>query len=161
VITVAFALLGAAAYGVSDFLGGIVGRRASSWAVAATGGLGGAVASAVVALLTPGHPGAGDLAWGAAAGRDRDAEGAAHLEGRQDLVAVAGSHDRPRLDPVERGVAGVRRQRGPTQQHVPHPGGTQRPRDLGHSHHRRPPDEHRTTRPDHPIVPGDRGAVAL
>jgi drug/metabolite transporter (DMT)-like permease len=68
VIAIAFALVGAAGYGVSDFVGGIVGRRASSWAVAAAGGLGGAVASAVVALLSPGHPGAGDRAWGVAAG---------------------------------------------------------------------------------------------
>ena len=37
-IAVLLALLGAAAYGVSDFLGGIFGKRASPWAVAATGG---------------------------------------------------------------------------------------------------------------------------
>ena len=32
-IAVLLALLGAAAYGVSDFLGGIFGKRASPWAV--------------------------------------------------------------------------------------------------------------------------------
>lgn len=67
-IAVLLALLGAAAYGVSDFIGGIFGKRASPWAVAATGGLGGAAAVLVLALLDPGDPTATDLAWGAAAG---------------------------------------------------------------------------------------------
>lgn len=66
--TVLLALLGAAAYGVSDFIGGLFGKRASAWAVAATGGLGGAAAALVLALLNPGDPSAVDLAWGAAAG---------------------------------------------------------------------------------------------
>jgi drug/metabolite transporter (DMT)-like permease len=68
VITVLLALLGAASYGVSDFIGGMFGKRASAWAVAATGGVGGAVASLILALLNSGDPTAGDLAWGAAAG---------------------------------------------------------------------------------------------
>jgi drug/metabolite transporter (DMT)-like permease len=68
VIAVLLALLGAASYGVSDFIGGIFGKRASPWAVAATGGIGGAVAATVLALLNPGDPTAIDLAWGAAAG---------------------------------------------------------------------------------------------
>jgi drug/metabolite transporter (DMT)-like permease len=68
VITVLLALSGAAAYGVSDFVGGVVGKRASPWAVAAAGALGGAAAVTVLAILDPGHSGAADLAWGAAAG---------------------------------------------------------------------------------------------
>jgi drug/metabolite transporter (DMT)-like permease len=68
VIAVLLALLGAASYGVSDFIGGIFGKRASAWAVAATGGLGGAIAATVLALLNPGNPTPADLAWGAAAG---------------------------------------------------------------------------------------------
>jgi drug/metabolite transporter (DMT)-like permease len=68
VIAVLLALLGAASYGVSDFLGGIVGKRASAWAVAAAGGVGGAVASTVLAVLHPGDPAPADLVWGALAG---------------------------------------------------------------------------------------------
>jgi drug/metabolite transporter (DMT)-like permease len=68
VITVLLALLGAASYGVSDFIGGMFGKRASAWAVAATGGVGGAITSLVLALVNPGDPAFADLAWGAAAG---------------------------------------------------------------------------------------------
>lgn len=67
-IAIILALSGAAAYGVSDFFGGLVGKRASPWAVAAAGGLGGAVASVALTVLDPGHPVAIDLAWGAVAG---------------------------------------------------------------------------------------------
>lgn len=67
-IAVLLALLGAASYGVSDFIGGIFGKRASAWAVAAAGGVGGAAAALVLAVLNPGDPAAADLAWGAAAG---------------------------------------------------------------------------------------------
>lgn len=67
-IAVLLALLGAASYGVSDFIGGIVGKRASPWAVAAAGGLGGAAASTVLALVHPGDPATADFAWAAAAG---------------------------------------------------------------------------------------------
>jgi drug/metabolite transporter (DMT)-like permease len=68
VIAVLLALLGAASYGVSDFVGGLFGKRASAWAVAAAGGVGGAVASALLASLDPGRPTSADLLWGAAAG---------------------------------------------------------------------------------------------
>jgi drug/metabolite transporter (DMT)-like permease len=68
VIAVLLALLGAAAYGVSDFIGGIFGKRASPWAVAATGGVGGAAVALTLTLADPGSPSGIDLAWGAAAG---------------------------------------------------------------------------------------------
>lgn len=67
-IAVLLALLGAAAYGISDFIGGIFGKRASPWAVAATGGVGGAVVALALTLADPGSPTGVDLAWGAAAG---------------------------------------------------------------------------------------------
>jgi drug/metabolite transporter (DMT)-like permease len=67
-IAVLLALLGAAAYGVSDFLGGIFGKRASPWAVAATGGVGGAAVALLLTVADPGSPTGADLAWGAAAG---------------------------------------------------------------------------------------------
>ncbi len=67
-IAVLLALLGAASYGVSDFVGGIAGKRASPWAVAAAGGVGGAAASTVLAAVHPGDPALTDLMWGALAG---------------------------------------------------------------------------------------------
>jgi drug/metabolite transporter (DMT)-like permease len=68
VIAVVLALLGAASYGISDFIGGLFGKRASAWAVAATGGVGGGLLTAVLAVADPGNPAFADLAWGAAAG---------------------------------------------------------------------------------------------
>jgi drug/metabolite transporter (DMT)-like permease len=66
---VALALFGAVAYGISDFVGGLAGKRASPWAVAAAGGLGGALTTSMLALLVPATgPIAPALAWGAAAG---------------------------------------------------------------------------------------------
>ena len=67
-IAVLLALLGAAAYGVSDFIGGIFGKRASPWAVAATGGVGGAGVALLLTVADPGSPTGADLTWGAAAG---------------------------------------------------------------------------------------------
>lgn len=67
-IAVLLALTSAVSYGVSDFVGGVTGQRASPWAVAAAGALGGAASVTVLALLTPGHPNGAALAWGAAAG---------------------------------------------------------------------------------------------
>jgi drug/metabolite transporter (DMT)-like permease len=68
VIAVLLALLGAAGYGVSDFVGGIAGKRASPWAVATAGALGGLTTATVLSLVHGGDPAAADLAWGAAAG---------------------------------------------------------------------------------------------
>jgi drug/metabolite transporter (DMT)-like permease len=68
VIAALLALLGAASYGVSDFVGGIIGKRADPWAVAAAGAVGGAASTTVLALLDPGGPTRVDLAWGALAG---------------------------------------------------------------------------------------------
>jgi hypothetical protein len=56
VTAVFLALLGAASYGVSDFIGGIFGKRTSAWAVAAAGGVGGAGSALVLALANPGGP---------------------------------------------------------------------------------------------------------
>jgi drug/metabolite transporter (DMT)-like permease len=68
VIAVLLALFGALSYGVSDFVGGIAGKRASPWAVAAAGGVGGAASAVVLATLHPGDAWSTGLAWGAAAG---------------------------------------------------------------------------------------------
>jgi drug/metabolite transporter (DMT)-like permease len=68
VIAVLLALFGAVSYGVSDFVGGIAGKRASPWAVATAGSLGGLTTATVLSLVHRGDPAAADLAWGAAAG---------------------------------------------------------------------------------------------
>jgi drug/metabolite transporter (DMT)-like permease len=66
--TVLLSMAAALAYGLSDFVGGVVSRRTSVWPVALTSCLGAALATVVLALLRPGDPGLADLAWGALAG---------------------------------------------------------------------------------------------
>ena len=57
--------LGAAlAYGLSDFIGGVVSRRTSVWPVAFTACLGAALGTLVLALVVPGDPSGTDYAWG-------------------------------------------------------------------------------------------------
>jgi drug/metabolite transporter (DMT)-like permease len=90
-IAVVLALFGAASYGVSDFIGGLAGRRAGPWAVAAAGSLGGALSATVLAVVAAGDPGPSSLAWGAAAGIGNGA-GTAFLyrglsSGRMGVVA--------------------------------------------------------------------------
>jgi drug/metabolite transporter (DMT)-like permease len=67
-VTVVFALAASLAYGLSDFVGGIVSRRVSPWAVAAVGTAVATVCTAAVAAVAGGSPSAGHLAWGMAAG---------------------------------------------------------------------------------------------
>ncbi len=67
-IAVALALLGAVAYGVSDFIGGLASRRTTVWPVAILSCTGSFVGAAVLALLVPGDPTATQLWWGALAG---------------------------------------------------------------------------------------------
>jgi drug/metabolite transporter (DMT)-like permease len=68
-VTTAILALGAAlAYGLSDFLGGVVSRRTSVWPVALTACAGAAVGTLVLALTIPGDPTRADLAWGLLAG---------------------------------------------------------------------------------------------
>jgi uncharacterized membrane protein len=68
VIAVALALLGAIAYGVSDFIGGLASRRTSVWPVAILSCSGSFAGATVLALLVPGDPTASQLWWGALAG---------------------------------------------------------------------------------------------
>lgn len=61
--------LGAAlGYGLSDFLGGLLSRRASPWAIALLAQVAGAAAVAAAALTVAADLTATDLAWGAASG---------------------------------------------------------------------------------------------
>ena len=55
--TVLLSLGAALAYGLSDFLGGVVSRRTSLWPVALTACLGAALGTLVLAVLRPGDPG--------------------------------------------------------------------------------------------------------
>jgi drug/metabolite transporter (DMT)-like permease len=61
-------LCSAVAYGLSDFTGGILTRRASAWAVAATSQAAATLLALWLWIATEGEPDATDLLWGALAG---------------------------------------------------------------------------------------------
>jgi len=65
---VLLALGAALAYGASDFLGGLLSRRASPWLVAAGAQVASFVALLVVAMTVASDPTGADLWWGAASG---------------------------------------------------------------------------------------------
>ena len=65
---VLLALGAALSYGLSDFVAGVASRRTSACAVAVVGSAVGGLLAVVLALLLPGDPTPGDLAWGALAG---------------------------------------------------------------------------------------------
>lgn len=67
-MAILLALFSAFAYGLSDFVGGLVSRRASAWAVAVLGQLSATVCTAAIALTVPGSPESGHLAWALLAG---------------------------------------------------------------------------------------------
>ena len=61
-------LCSAVAYGLSDFVGGLLTRRASVWAVAATSQATAAVLALGLITTNAGEPRAGDVLWGVLAG---------------------------------------------------------------------------------------------
>jgi len=65
---VLLALCSALAYGLSDFLGGILSRRTSAWSVAVVGQSSSTVCTALVALFVSGSPTAADFRWALVAG---------------------------------------------------------------------------------------------
>ena len=67
-VVLLLALSSALAYGVSDFVAGVLARRASAWAVAAASLGAAAVAVGAAALVVPGDLAGAGLAWGALAG---------------------------------------------------------------------------------------------
>lgn len=67
-MTVLLALAGAAFYGLSDFIGGLVSRRTPPWSVALVASLAGGVIVLVAAAVLGGDPTAADLWWGVLAG---------------------------------------------------------------------------------------------
>lgn len=62
------ALGAACAYGLSDFLGGLVSRRASVWSVTLVTQIASLTFVGIAALGLPGRPTPADLAWGGVAG---------------------------------------------------------------------------------------------
>ncbi|HEV2798319.1 MAG TPA: DMT family transporter [Nocardioides sp.] len=75
-MVVVLSLVAALAYGLSDFVGGLVSRRTSAWAVAFTGNAAAFAGAVVLALVVSGSPTGADLAWGALAGVGTGAGGA-------------------------------------------------------------------------------------
>ena len=67
-MAVVLALVSALAYGLSDFIGGLVARRTSAWSVAVVGSMTAAICTAVVAAFVPGEPAVGHFAWALLAG---------------------------------------------------------------------------------------------
>jgi drug/metabolite transporter (DMT)-like permease len=62
------ALVSALAYGLSDFIGGVVSRRATVWAVAVVVQSASTLTTAAAALFLAGSPTGSDLLWAVAAG---------------------------------------------------------------------------------------------
>lgn len=67
-MVIVLSLLAAAAYGLSDFIGGVLAKRITPWTVAFVGALSGAAAVALVALVDGGDPRRVDYAWSVLAG---------------------------------------------------------------------------------------------
>jgi drug/metabolite transporter (DMT)-like permease len=67
-VAIVLALLSALAYGISDFLGGIFSKTASSWQVAVVGQSSSTVTNAAAGLVVGGSPQGSDWVWGALAG---------------------------------------------------------------------------------------------
>jgi drug/metabolite transporter (DMT)-like permease len=90
-MAVLLALVSALTYGLSDFVGGLVSRRASAWSVAIVGQASATVCTVAIALGVRGHAHPVDLAWAVLAGIGSGA-GAGFLyrgfaKGRMGVVA--------------------------------------------------------------------------
>ncbi|MDB5694441.1 MAG: protein of unknown function transrane [Alphaproteobacteria bacterium] len=67
-MAILLALVAAFSYGLSDFIGGLVSRRTSAWAVAVVGGISSVVFTGLASLLFTGDPRPVDFAWATVAG---------------------------------------------------------------------------------------------
>ena len=67
-MAILLALGAALSYGLSDFIGGLVSRRTSAWAVAVVGGTSSVVFTGLTALFFTGSPRPVDFAWATVAG---------------------------------------------------------------------------------------------
>jgi drug/metabolite transporter (DMT)-like permease len=111
-LSVLLALGSALAYGLSDFLGGILSRRTSAWQVAVVAQSSSALCTAVLALFVPGDPTAADFRWALLAGVGSGL-GAAFLyrgfaAGRMSVVAPVSAVGAA-LVPVAAGAVGGER----------------------------------------------------
>jgi drug/metabolite transporter (DMT)-like permease len=67
-MAILLALVAAAAYGLSDFVGGVFSQRVSPWVIALMAQLGGAVVVFAIAMFADGSPTQADLLWTLVAG---------------------------------------------------------------------------------------------
>jgi len=67
-VAVLWSLLGAASYGISDFIGAIAARKSSAWAVAFITTVSAALGTTALALTRDGSPTAAHFGWAALAG---------------------------------------------------------------------------------------------
>lgn len=67
-MAILLALCSAAAYGLSDFVGGLISRRTSAWSVAVVAQLSATTCTALVALFVDGSPTTGHFLWAVLAG---------------------------------------------------------------------------------------------
>lgn len=67
-MTILLALGAAGLYGLSDFVGGLLARRSSVWAVAAVTQISSTILTVLATLFLPGDPSGTDWMWGAVAG---------------------------------------------------------------------------------------------
>ena len=106
------ALCSALAYGLSDFLGGVLSRRTSAWSVAVVGQTSSLLCVAAVAPFVPGSPSPPDFVWGALAGLGGGA-GAGFLyrgfaSGRMSVVAPVSAVGAAVVPVLAGGIAGER-----------------------------------------------------
>jgi uncharacterized membrane protein len=67
-MSIVLALFAAVSYGLADFVGGVLSKRASPWAVALMAQVGGAVLVFALTLVLPGEPTRADVLWSVLAG---------------------------------------------------------------------------------------------
>ena len=67
-MAVVLALISALSFGLSDFIGGLVSRRASAWPVAVVVQISSAISTALIALFVAGSPALADFGWALLAG---------------------------------------------------------------------------------------------
>jgi drug/metabolite transporter (DMT)-like permease len=67
-VAIVLSLLAAAAYGLSDFIGGVFAKRVSAWTIAFVGAAAGGLAIGAFSLIDGGDPQRADYAWSLLAG---------------------------------------------------------------------------------------------
>lgn len=111
-MAIVLALVSAVAYGLSDFVGGLVSRRTSAWPVAVVGQISAMLCTTFAALVFGGSPHAEDLAWavlgGAATGVGTGFLYRGFASGRMGVVAPVSAVGAAVVPVVVGAVAGER-----------------------------------------------------